>query len=444
MVAPPAAGEFVRVWLTVAAQSFGGPAAQVAVMHKVVVVEKGWVGEQRYLRALNYCMLLPGPEAQQLATYLGWLLHGVRGGLLAGGLFILPGAVSLGVLSVLYVLGRDVPVVAAALAGVQAVVLALVVEAVMRLKKRALTGNVELGLAASSFAALVVFGAPFPLVVVAAAAFGALRPRSTALVVGADDALIDRLLAQAPLDRLRPRGGPTIATAAVWLLIWLGPIGALALALGPEALFTRLGVFFAQAAVVTFGGAYALLAWVAQHAVADQGWLSTGEMLDGLAMAETTPGPLIQIVQFVGFLAAWREPGALNPWAAAGLGSLITVWVTFAPSFLWVFVGAPWMERVSGQPRLQGALRGVTAAVVGVIAHLALWSAVHVWFREVPVAEGWVRVPMPVWSSVDVISVALALVATVAALRFHASMFRLVGGGAVAGVLAWAAVGWVG
>ncbi len=413
-------------------------------MHRIVVVEKGWVGEQRYLRALNYCMLLPGPEAQQLATYLGWLLLGVRGGLVAGGLFILPGAVSLGVLSALYVLGRDLPLVAGALAGVQSVALALVLEAVLRLQRRALTGPAERILAVLSFAALALFGAPFPLVVVAAAVVGALRPRAVEVVAGADDALIDRLLAQGPLERLRPRVGSTIRTASVWLTIWLGPIGALALGLGPDALFTRLAMFFAQAAVVTFGGAYALLAWVAQHAVAEQGWLSTGEMLDGLAMAETTPGPLIQIVQFVGFLAAWREPGALDRWAAAGLGSLVTVWVTFAPSFLWVFVGAPWMERVAGQPRLQGALRGVTAAVVGVIAHLGAWTAVHVWFREVPTADGWVRVPIPVWSSVDPIAVTLALLAGVAALRVRASMLALVGGGAAAGVLAWAAVGWVG
>lgn len=413
-------------------------------MHRILVTERGWVGEQRYLRALNYCMLLPGPEAQQLATYLGWLLHGVRGGLLAGGLFILPGALSLAVLSVLYVLGRDVPVAAAALAGVQAVVIALVIEAVMRLRKRALVGRVERILAVLSFLALAAFGAPFPLVVAIAAIVGALRPRAPTAVGGADDALVDRLFAPGLPPRLQPRIGATIGTAALWLSLWLGPIVLLAALLGPDALLTRLGAFFAQAAVVTFGGAYALLAWVAQHAVAEQGWLSTNEMLDGLAMAETTPGPLIQIVQFVGFLAAWREPGGMNPWVAAGLGSIITVWVTFAPSFLWVFVGAPWMERVSAQPRLQGALRGVTAAVVGVIAHLAFWSAVHVCFREVPAVEGWVRVPVPVWASVDLASLALGIGATVAALRFHVSMFRLVGGGALAGIAAWALWGWAG
>ena len=413
-------------------------------MHRILVTERGWVGEQRYLRALNYCMLLPGPEAQQLATYLGWLLHGVRGGLLAGGLFILPGALSLAVLSVLYVLGRDVPVAAAALAGVQAVVIALVVEAVMRLHKRAVVGRVERILAVLSFLALAAFGAPFPLVVASAAVVGALRPHAPTAVGGADDALVDRLFALGLPARLQPRIGATMGTASLWLTLWLGPIVLLAALLGPDALLTRLAAFFAQAAVVTFGGAYALLAWVAQHAVADQGWLNTNEMLDGLAMAETTPGPLIQIVQFVGFLAAWREPGGMNPWIAAGLGSFITVWVTFAPSFRWVFVGAPWMERVSAQPRLQGALRGVTAAVVGVIAHLAFWSAVHVWFRAVPAVEGWVRVPVPVWSSVDPTSVALGVAAMVAALRFHLSLFRLVGGGAVAGIAAWALWGWAG
>jgi chromate transporter len=363
--------EATRTWAYVAIHSFGGPAGQIAVMHRVVVEERKWIGEERFLHALNFCMLLPGPEAHQLVTYLGWLLHGTAGALVAGGLFVLPGFLTILALSMVYVTMAHAPAVAGLLFGLKAAVAAVVVEAVLRIGRRALRNRVLLALAAASFVATAAFHVPFPAIVASAAAIGfagdRLRPglfRPPEPVAGAP-AATDAI--QGPPPSVR-------RTAAVFLgglVVWLGPIAVLAVVLGPDHVLVRLGTFFSQTAVVTFGGAYAVLAYVAQHAVA-AGWLRPAEMLDGLGLAETTPGPLIMVVEFVGFLAAWRDPGTLPPLAMATLGAVVTTWATFAPSFLWILAGAPWVEWLRARPSLGSALAAITAAVVGVILDLAL------------------------------------------------------------------------
>lgn len=439
--------EALRTWLRIGLESFGGPAGQIAVMHRVLVEEKRWIGETRFLHALSYCMLLPGPEAQQLATYVGWLLHGTRGGLAAGLLFVLPGALVMLGLSALYAGWGHLPAVTAIFFGVKPAVLALVVEAVQRIGRRALRERVHGAIAAAAFAALFAFAVPYPLVVAGAAAIGlawtriAPAPASAAPVhaAGATPA-VDALLEGELPDHAKPSAARALRTAALWLAIWLAPVGALLAALGPANVMSRIAVFFSQMAVVTFGGAYAVLAYVAQRAVDRYGWLSPGEMLDGLGLAETTPGPLILVTQFVGHLAAYREPGALAPWLAGALGALLVLWVTFAPCFLWIFVGAPWIERLRGSRALAGALAGITAAVVGVILNLALWFALHVLFAQVDTLRaGPFVLEAPVWSTLSWPSLAIAIAAGVAALRFHVGMFRLLGASAAAGALLHAA-----
>ncbi|WP_370224566.1 chromate efflux transporter [Pararhodobacter marinus] len=342
------------VWARIGLLSFGGPAGQIALMHRECVETRGWIDEDRFLHALNFCMLLPGPEAMQLATYIGWLRGGWRGGVLAGGLFVLPGILAIMALSWVYVLAGDVDWIAGAFFGLKAAVIAIVAQALWRIGRKALKGPVALAIAGAAFTALFVFDLPFPLVVLAAAALG---------------------YARAPKHRgdLPPAEGRTGRTALVWAALWLVPVAALALTLGPQDVLTQVAVFFSQMAVLTFGGAYAVLAWVAQAAVDTQGWLAPGQMLDGLAMAETTPGPLIMVTQFVGFMAGWQAGGL----GLATLAALITTWVTFAPCFLWIFALAPHAERLRHSPALAGALQAVTAAVVGVIANLALWFALH-------------------------------------------------------------------
>ena len=367
--APPSSVPFreaLALWAKVGCLGFGGPAGQIALMHRLVVDEKRWVAEDVFLRALNFCMLLPGPEAQQLATYLGWRLHGTRGGLASGILFVLPGFIVVMALSALYAAHHDNAWAQALFLGIKAAVVVIVVEALLRIARRALKGARHWILAAAAFAALFALGVPFPLVILAAALYG---------YATADDGAVPR--APAP----GPPGRPW-RTLAIGLALWLGPLAALWLALGADDLFTRMAAFFAKLAVVTFGGAYAVLTYVAQAAVEDFGWLSPGEMADGLGLAETTPGPLILVLQFVGFLAAFRAPGALDPYLAGALGATLVVWTTFVPSFLWIFLGAPHIERLQGRPRLAGALAAVTAAVVGVIANLALWFALHVLFAS--------------------------------------------------------------
>jgi chromate transporter len=447
--AAPTFAEAARVWMKIGLLSFGGPAGQIALMHKELVEERRWIGEQRFLHALNYCMLLPGPEAQQLAIYIGWLLHRTAGGLVAGILFILPGtAVMLG-LSILYALYRQVAVVDAVFFGVKAAVLAVVVEAVLRIGRRALKTRAMVVVAAAAFIGIYAFHVPFPLIVLAAGLCGWIGSRRAPGLfasgghgggVAADaGGVVDRMFAQGELGHADPSWRRAARVLALWLPVWLGPVLLLWLVAGPAAIWTQIGGFFSLMAVVTFGGAYAVLAYVAQAAVDSFGWLAPGEMVDGLGLAETTPGPLILVLQFVGFLAAHRAPGGLDPLLAGGLGALLTVWVTFAPCFLWIFLGAPYVEALRGNRAVSAALSAITAAVVGVVLNLALWFALHVVFHEVRSFDilG-VGPDVPVLASIDWRAAVLAAAALVAMLRFKVGMIRTLAGCAASGVvLAW-------
>jgi chromate transporter len=397
--------EALRTWVRVGLLSFGGPAGQIAVMHRILVEEKQWVSERQFLHALNYCMLLPGPEAQQLATYIGWLLHRVRGGLAAGVLFVLPGFFAILLLSVLYAGFQDATLVQALFFGLKPAVVAIVVQAVLRIGSRALKNRAMIALAATAFLAIFVFQVPFPLIVLAAGLIGylghRLRPDLFIVIRGLDPGTVDGT-PDPTRAGVRPTWRRTARTAAVCLVLWWAPVALLALAVGPRSVWVQEGVFFSQAAVVTFGGAYAVLAYVAQQAVDTYAWLRPGEMLDGLGMAETTPGPLIQVVQFVGFMGAYRNAGSLDPMVAGLLGSVLTTWVTFVPCFLFIFVGAPWIEHLRGREGLTAALSGITAAVVGVILNLALWFSLHVLFAEVhEVRAAGMRLLVPEWTTVD-------------------------------------------
>ena len=402
-------------------------------MHRVAVEEKRWLDEPRFLHALNFCMLLPGPEAQQLATYIGWLMHGVRGGLAAGLLFILPGAVVIAALAAVYALYGRLPAVEAAFLGVKAAVLALVVEALLRIAARALKDGFAWALACGAFAALFLFDVPFPAVVAAAALAGAatafLRTGRTGEETGARPSVAEP-------SRRPPRTG---RLALILLAAWLLPTVLLLAWLGGGHVFAGIAVFFSKMAVLTFGGAYAVLTWVAQEAVAVRGWLAPGEMLDALGLAETTPGPLILVVEFVGFLAAWREAGGLDPLVAGLLGAALTLWVTFAPCFLFIFAGAPHVERLRGRPGLQAALAGVTAAVVGVIANLSVWFALNVLFAEGSRAEaGPVSVYLPDPASLDIEAAGLAVLAALSLFVFHLGPFRTLAAAALAGLTLFA------
>lgn len=418
------------MWVKVALHSFGGPAGQIGVIHRVVVEEKGWLSENRFLHALSYCMLLPGPEAQQLATYVGWLLHGVRGGLIAGGLFILPGFVSILVLSILYAGYRDYGLVAGLFFGLKPAVMAVVFEAVLRLRRRALTGRFDVAIAGGAFVAIFVFGVPFPLIVLAAALAGLL-----AAGVGRQPTQLMQSLTEAraiPLPSLMGAG----RTALCWLAIWLAPLILLYAVLGAGHVWVLEGAFFSKAAVVTFGGAYAVLSYVAQQAVETYEWLAPGEMLDGLGLAETTPGPLIQVVQFVGFMGAYRQAGTMDPMAAGAIGSMITTWVTFAPCFLFVFVGAPFVEYLRGNRALTAALRGITAAVVGVVLNLGVWFALHTLFGDVTtIAAGPVRLSVPRLDTLDGRATFIAAGAILAIFRFRLGMMPTLGVAALAGMV---------
>lgn len=430
----PTFGEAARVWAKIGLLSFGGPAGQIALMHRILVDERRWISEPRFLHALNFCMLLPGPEAQQLATYVGWLLHGVRGGLLAGALFVLPGAAAMLVLSTLYALYGSTELLAGLFFGLKAAVLAIVVQAVVRIGGRALTTRPMQALAAAAFVAIFALHVPFPVIVLAAALVGyvATRAGSAAFRAGGHGGgAADAHLVDPPAPRL----ARTLAVATAWIALWLAPL-ALALAIvGRDDVFTRIGSFFSVMAVVSFGGAYAVLAYVAQAAVATYGWLAPGEMLDGLGLAETTPGPLILVLEFVGFLAAFRSPGALPPLLAGVLGASLTLWVTFVPSFLWIFVGAPYVERLRGNAALAGTLSAVTAAVGGVILNLAVWFALHTVFRTVERVEfGPLHVDLPDPASLDPWALLLAIAAAVAVFRFRLGLFPVLGGCALAGL----------
>ncbi len=362
--------EALQVWLKIGVLSFGGPAGQIALMHRVLVDEKKWIDEQSYLNGLNFCMLLPGPEAMQLATYVGWRLHGLKGGLAAGLLFVLPGATLMLVLSLLYAAFGQVPLSAALFTGVKAAVLAIVVEALMRIAKRALKTSADWSLAVLAFAAMFFARVPFPVIVLAAGLVGFWRAQPAASA-----GIQVKAVAPVPVSQ-------TAKTVGTWLAIWIIPLAAVAVVFGQDHVLTKLAWFFSKLAVVTFGGAYAVLAYMAQDVVDRYRWLEGGEMLDALGLAETTPGPLILVTQFVGTVAAWRHGGG-SPFLMGLMGSLVSLWATFAPCFLWIFAGAPYIEHLQSQPRLKGALAAITAAVVGVIANLTVWFSLHTIFGRV-------------------------------------------------------------
>jgi chromate transporter len=436
--------EAFKVWLRIALLSFGGPAGQIAVMHRIVVEERRWISEARFLHALNYCHLLPGPEAQQLAIYIGWLMHKTRGGLVAGVLFVVPGVIALMALSWIYVIWGNVSFVAGLFFGLKAAVLAVVIEAVLRVGRRALKSQLAFVIAGLAFVALFFFAVPFPLVVIAAALIGFSADRFGYAMGGhaAHGKRDDDLLGEDIPDHARPSFARAVKVVAIWLPLWLGPIALLFLSVGSDNIFTRLSVFFSEVAVFSFGGAYAVLAYVAQEAVGTYHWLRPDEMLTGLGMAETTPGPLIMVVQYVGFLAGYRTPGAMPPLMLATLAGLLVTWVTFTPCFLWVFLGAPYVEALRGVRALGAALSAVTAAVVGVILNLAVWFGVHVIFRETVPWRGFgLNLNLPVLPSIDIFATVLAIAAAVAIFRFKAGVIQTLLACSVAGVVLQLAFG---
>jgi chromate transporter len=415
-------GEAFRVWLKIGFINFGGPAGQIALMHRIVVDEKRWISDARFLHALNYCMLLPGPEAQQLATYIGWLLHRTWGGLAAGLLFILPGFVLMTLIAAAYVSYGDLSWMQGLLFGMQAATLAIVVEAVIRVGRKALKHRVLYALAFAAFIAIFAFGVPFPLIILAAAAIGLagrkLAPRVFAAARASSSDADDVVPRHA-----HPRAGWTLRVLMSGVVLWGLPVLLLLLTLGAQHVFTQQAVFFSKMAVVTFGGAYAVLAYMTQQAVERYGWLMPGEMVQGLALAETTPGPLILVLTYVGFLGAHRDPGSLPPMLAGVFGAVISSWVTFVPCFLWIFLGAPYIERLRGNAWLNAALTAITAAVVGVILNLSIWFAIHVLFAQVGTwtACG-LKLPLPQLSSLNVAALLLGAGAMLALLRFHLNL----------------------
>lgn len=440
-------GQAFRVWLRVGLLSFGGPAGQIALMHRILVEERRWISNQRFLHALNYCMLLPGPEAQQLATYIGWLLHRTRGGLLAGTLFVLPGFLVILVLSALYAGFHDTGLIQALFYGIKAAVLAVVVEAVLRIGRRALANRAMVAVAVAAFVAIFFFTVPFPLIILGAVAIGLIGGRAAPAWFGLPGAeaftggrqpaaLVDRLIESGQAGHIRPSRRRALKVLGVCLPLWFGPILVLGAALGWSHVFVEAAVFFSKVAVVTFGGAYAVLAYVAHEAVNVHGWLHPGEMLDGLGMAETTPGPLILVLEFVGYLAAYRDPGSLPPLAAGVLGAGLVVWVTFVPCFLWIFLGAPYVEALRGNRVLAAALSAITAAVVGVVLNLGLWFGLHVVFGRLEELQRYgIRWLIPDWASLDPWALALSLAAMVALLRLRLGMLPVLGLSAALGIL---------
>jgi chromate transporter len=429
-------GETFMVWLKIGCINFGGPAGQIALMHRIVVDEKKWVDESRFMHALNFCMLLPGPEAQKLATYLGWLLHGVRGGLAAGILFVLPGALVMLGLSLLYALGRGIAVIDGALYGIKAAVLVIVIEALIRIGKRALKTPLLLSLAAAAFAGIFFLGLPFPLIVAAAALVGYFVARRTPEHLGLAEK-IERVPPPAK-DRWRQFA----IASAIGLIVWWTPVALAALIFGSKHVLVSIGMFFSKLAVVSFGGAYALLAYMAQEAVQSYGWMTAPEMIDGLGLAETTPGPLILVTQFVGFLAAFRDAAPFSAVVAGVLGAAMTTWVTFTPSMLWIFAGAPFVEPLRANRRLSGALAAITAAVVGVILNLSVWFALHVLFGKVTEMHAG---PLRWYAfdpfALDLRATALAAIAALLAFGLHRSLIEVVVAMAALGVLAQLVLG---
>ena len=417
-------GDAIRTWAYVALNSFGGPAGQIAVMHREIVERRKWIDESRFLHALNYCMLLPGPEAQQLATYIGWLLHGVRGGLVAGLLFILPGVVVLMVFSIVYALFNDVAFVQALFYGIKPAVIAVVAEALVRVSRRALVTPLHVAIAIGAFVAIFFFDLPFPLIIVVAAVLGLLA-RDRLQNSGEDDLPV-------PLPPARRSLGALLAG----ILLWLAPTVAALLVFGPTSIITQLALFFSFAAVITFGGAYAILAFIAQQAVDVYGWLTARQMVDGLGLAESTPGPLIMVVQFVAFLAAFAAPTSLDPVAAGVIGGLLVTWVTFVPSFTFIFAGAPYAEYLRRRPGPAAALSGISAAVAGVIANLALWFALQTLFSVTgELRYGPLRLHTVDLGSLDVFALVLAIASYVALTRLRWGLLTTIALSAGAGLV---------
>jgi chromate transporter len=411
----PSLADLTRAFARIGCLSFGGPAAQIALMHRTLIDEKRWVSEPDYLRALSFCMLLPGPEAMQLATWIGWRMHGVRGGLIAGGLFVLPGAIVVLILSMIYAAYGTLPLVAALFTGVQAAVVAVVIEALIRVSKRALKTRAAYVIAALAFVGLYFFNAPFPLIIASSAIYGFLTTRGSAEAIAAP--------AFSVLAAMK--------TASIWTVIWLAPLAALMIL--DTGILADIGVFFAKLAILTFGGAYAVLAWMAQDVVQVKGWLTLPQMMDGLGLAETTPGPLILVTEFVGYLAGHREGGVLLGITAAA----VTLWMTFIPSFLFIFTGAPFIARLTAMPRLSGALNAITAAVVGVIANLSLWFALHVVFAKVGVfSTGPLHFAVPELSTIKAVPVLIGLASAWLLLLRHVPLLWVLLLAAVASALA--------
>lgn len=409
-----------KVWTKIGLLSFGGPAGQIATMHRLFVEDKGWLSEDRYLRALNFCMLLPGPEAQQLATYAGWITHGVRGGVAAGLMFVLPGALVMLLLSYLYANFGAVPAVEGIFFGIKAAVLAIVAQALLKVGRRALKGRISLAIAVVAFLSLAVLQIPFPIVVLSAGLLGALFLGN---------------ISSPPEPNASPKGG-SLFPALVSVVLWVLPIGLALLLLGPDNTLSQLGLFFSKIAVVTFGGAYAVLSYVGQQAVELYGWMAPGAMLDGLGLAETTPGPLVLVNVFVGFQAGFGTSAPFSPTFGGVLGALMTLWVTFAPSFLWIFAGAPHLDRIQANPKLAGALSAITAAVVGVIANLALWFALQVLFdKQTRISIAWMELDLPMWSSVNSAALVLTALAFIGLFRLKIGLLTLIFSAACAGFL---------
>lgn len=404
---PPSLADATRVWWKIGILSFGGPAAQIALMHKEIVEERDWLSERQFLNALSFCMLLPGPEAMQLATYAGWRLHGTVGGVIAGLLFVLPGAAVIMALAAIYAIFGDVPLVEALFYGIKAAVLVIVVEALLRVAKKALSQRAHWIIAGLAFVGIFFFSIPYPVIVLIAALVGAMMPSAP------EEPQI--------VDMAHVSVGATFRTVVTWLAIWLVPLVVLDV-LGAADLLVDVGQFFSTLAVVTFGGAYAVLAYMAQDVVVQFGWLTAGEMVDALGLAETTPGPLILVTQFVGFLAGYKEGGISLGISAAA----VTLWVTFAPCFLWIFAGAPYIEWIASQSRLRNALKGITAAVVGVILNLSVWFALHVLFAEVSLQTlGPVTLWQPNFATFEWLAGALFILSGFLAFRLHWGIIRI-------------------
>jgi chromate transporter len=424
----PTLSELTRTFARIGCLSFGGPAGQIALMHREIVEERQWVSEEQYLHALNFCHLLPGPEAQQLATWIGWKLHGLRGGLAAGLLFVIPGALVILVLSVFYAAATGLGWFQALFLGVKAAVLAVVLQALLRIAGRALDTTAKKGIALVAFIALFLFNLPFPLVVLGAGALGMV------LAATCPDSLAIKPMTGPASTSPRP-WAQTVRAVLVWGAIWAAPMVLVFATLGTDHVLWEIGAFFSKLAVVTFGGAYAVLAYMAQEAVQGHGWLNAGEMADGLGLAESTPGPLIMVTQFVGYLAAFRAPEPFGPLVAGMLGAGLTTWVTFAPCFMWIFALSPWIERLQHAVRLKGGLAALTAAVVGVIANLSVWFMLHVLFARVGEQHlGPVRLYVPDWASYDWRAMVIALGAGVLIFRFKWGIIRVLASAALAGL----------